>query len=320
MKLIRTPLRISFIGGGSDIPSHYEKYGGAVLSATINKYIYITAKEHLDLFPHNYRLAYSELEKCNGSKEIKHSIIRTLVNQYAYDSLDLDVISDVPAGTGLGSSSAFTVCLHNSLMIGNVSKHTLAELACHTELFDLKEPIGKQDHYAASFGGINLIEFTKTNTVVRPILLNPLQQQELLSSLTLIYVGGQRSASQQLTVQRLSTNSLSEMANYAKKGYKDLVRGNIESLGDLIYKGWSIKKSLSLNISTPQIDLIIDTALNNGATGGKLLGAGGGGFVLLFCPPRNKNRMFDALKPLNLKYVWFNFDYEGSKVLYEDEA
>lgn len=319
MKLVRVPLRISFAGGGSDIPSHYEQHEGAICSITINKYIYITAKPNLSLFPHRYRLVYSQVEECNDREEIKHPIIKQLVKDYAIPALDLDVMSDIPAGTGMGSSSAFTVGLHKALgEYDQPTKFYMAELACQTELTDLKEPIGKQDQYAASFGGLNYIHFTKEGVTVAPILLPESKLKQLKQCLHLIYIGGNRSASKLLKEQ--NTNdfmTIHNIALLAQEAASCLRRGQIEDLGPIIKDGWEHKKSLSAGISNEYVDTIIDTALKHGATGGKLLGAGGAGFVLLFCPLKNKYEMFNGLREHKLEFVDFEFDMEGCKVLYE---
>lgn len=318
MKLVRVPLRVSFIGGGSDLPAHYETYGGAVVSATINKYIYITSKPQSGLFPHKYRLAYSQLEHCNTSDEIKHPIIHNVVKEYNIESLDLDVVSDVPAGTGLGSSSAFTVGLHN--ILGDremLDAESLADNACYTEIDALKEPIGKQDQYAAAYGGLNLIEFEKSGVTITKLTESG-YQSALESRLTLIYLGRTRNASKILKAQTLNHRTLNEMADAARWFSTYLKAGALEICGDIIKEGWELKKSLSPNASNPLIDTIIETAINNGAISGKLLGAGETGFVLLYCSPYNRHRMLGGLRHLNLRYVPFAFDYEGSKVLYED--
>ncbi len=316
MILTRTPLRISLAGGGSDLPHHYEEYGGAVCSFTINKYIYITAKYSTGLFPHKYRLVYSKVEECNSIQEIQHPIIRKIMPTLGPTGLDLDVMSDVPAGSGLGSSSAFTVGLLNAAHAENFSKHMLAEEACDIEIDKLKEPIGKQDQYAAAFGGLNLFEFVKDDVIVRPIQ----HPYGLRGMLHLIYVGSNRSASALLAVQskQNNTTSLREMSALAQVAAAYLRVGELEGLGEVIRRGWELKRALSPSISNERIDTIITTALANGATGGKLLGAGGTGFILLFCPTESRVRMLEALSPLKLKYVPFDYDMEGSKVLYVD--
>ncbi len=317
MRLARVPLRISLAGGGSDLPSHYEQHGGAVVSFTIDKYIYITAKPNLSLFPHRYRLVYSKVEECNNRSDIIHPIIRQLVNDYSVGALDLDVMSDIPAGTGMGSSSAFTVGLHHALGSPR-DKHELAELACETEIGDLKEPIGKQDQYAAAFGGLNYFGFNKDRTIVKPIVIPTFQRDELLSSLSLFFIGGSRSASQALVEQQHPDNYslLNDMADLAEEA-SILLTYNCGFVGGFLKEGWELKKRLSPNVSNERIDAIIGTALDNGATGGKLLGAGGAGFVLLFCEPSKRDSVFKALKEFNLTHVPFNLDTEGSKILYE---
>jgi D-glycero-alpha-D-manno-heptose-7-phosphate kinase len=319
MRLVRIPLRISLCGGGSDLPSHYEEHGGAVLSFTIDKYIYITAKPNTSLFPNNYRLVYSRIEECKDRNSIIHPIIRELVDFYGVGALDLDVMSDIPAGTGMGSSSAFTAGLHLALG-GKKSKHELAELACQTEIDSLKEPIGKQDQYAAAFGGLNYFEFTRNRVIVNPINIPSNEQGKLLDCMHLVYVGGNRSASKLLKEQFNNDNSeaLKQTADLAWFMKKDLEKGNHSDIGYMIQEGWELKKSLSPNVSNDTVDAIIDIALNNGAGGGKLLGAGGAGFVLLFCDPNDQHKMLSGLKPLNLTYVPFGMDFEGAKILYED--
>lgn len=320
MKLVRVPLRISFAGGGSDIPSHYEENGGAVVSTTIDKYIYITAKRNVSLFPHKYRLVYSKVEECNEPDQIEHRIIKALIKEHGVESLDLDVMSDVPAGTGLGSSSAFTVGLHTALSSEPQNKHALADWACYTEINQLKEPIGKQDQYAAAFGGLNYFNFRKSGVDVRPIVLTETDLFALKSRLYLVYVGGTRKASEILEGQTKPDNAwaLRDAARLADQATTALVSRHVDSLGPIIKDGWELKKCLSSSISNERVDEIIGGALLNGATGGKLLGAGGAGFVLLFCPPKDKLGFLEALKHMNATPIPFNFDMEGCKVLYED--
>lgn len=319
MRLVRVPLRISFVGGGSDLPSHYESHRGGVLSVTINKYIYITAKPNVSLFPHRYRLVYSKVEECDDRAEIQHPIIRQLVGDYGIAALDLDVMSDVPAGTGLGSSSAFTVGLHRAL--GHyTTKHDLASQACITEIVDLKEPIGVQDQYAAAFGGLNYFGFTDRRTTVNKVSLEPHEMRYLNDQMHLVYVGGTRNAGNLLKQQASpsNTSALKTMADMAKEAATQLHHGDLDGLGAWVRAGWKLKRKLSPSVSNECIDTIIDTAVANGATGGKLLGAGGAGFVLLVCPKYARDKMLTALKSLNLHYVPFEFENEGVKVLYED--
>lgn len=323
MILVRSPLRISFVGGGSDLPSHYNEYGGAVLSAAINKYVYVLAKSNVTMFPHTHRLVYSQVEEVTHPSLIRHPILKNLVNEWAPYNLDLDVMSDVPAGTGLGSSSAFTCAALKALVNPYVRMHNpydLAEQACQIEIERLKEPIGKQDQYASAFGGINLINFEAGATSVEPLRLTPAEEAQLLRSIHLVYVGGTRYASALLKEQGERDNSgyLKQMAALAREAQSALRFGVVDALGPIIAKGWELKKCLSPNVSSPLVDEIISVALKNGATGGKLLGAGGCGFVLLFCPDFNDYReMRKALEYLDLAYMRFNFDFEGTKILYE---
>lgn len=318
MILVRTPLRISFVGGGTDLPSHFEDHGGAVISTTINKYIYITAKSDLSLFNHKYRLVYSQVEQCEIVSQIKHPIIRRAVEKSLYQTLDLDVMSDVPAGTGLGSSSAFTVGILNALC-GPMDKHQLANEAVKLEVKELKEPIGYQDQYASAFGGLNYITFDKFNTRVSPILLDEFETNKLQHSLHLVYLGGTRSASLVLANQqhKKNTKELKRLTKIAKETNDLLNQGLIDKLGEAIREGWELKRSMSNHISNVEVDNIISLALQNGATGGKLLGAGGTGFVLLYCPVNQKDKMIRALSPLKLHYVPFQMEKEGSRIFYE---
>lgn len=322
MIIVRSPLRISFVGGGSDIPTYYNGNFGAVCSVTIDKYIYITAKENLSLYPHKYRLVYSQVETLTEPTDIKHPILNRLISDYKVPNLDLDVMSDIPAGTGMGSSSSFTVGMHMALSHlkttgdGVKDKHVLAQLACKTEIEDLKEPIGVQDQYAAAFGGLNYFQFSNKMVQVQPILLpEPIL---LLAELYLYYIGGQRSASSQLKEQSMDNETLRKMTSLAWELAHDLSLNDLRCVGGIVRQGWELKKSLSASISTPYIDTIIDTAITAGATGGKLLGAGGAGFVLLVCPLVNRFEMLNALAPFKLREVPFNFDTEGSKVLYDN--
>lgn len=316
IKVVRAPLRISLVGGGSDLPSHYETWGGSVISAAIDKYVYITAKPVSPCFQHRYRLVYSKIEEHISAKAIEHPIIAKLVEDYEVTSLDLDVMSDVPAGTGLGSSSAFTCALHTAFSSLRRMPYPLARLACKTEIDDLKEPIGKQDQYASAFGGLNKIEFTRNRVYVDSLAPH---SSSLRPYLNLLYMGGKRSASLQLSTQNPKNktyilNQLSGLAHEASCYIKDSQYGN---LGPLITEGWELKKQLSPNITTDQIDRLINVAIQNGATGGKLLGAGGAGFVLLFVPPEDRLRVLESVSDLHLGYLDFNFDNEGCKVLYE---
>lgn len=318
MRLVRVPLRISLVGGGTDFPAHYEKYGGGVVSFTINKYIYITAKPNVSLFPHKFRLVYSKVEECALPQEIKHPIIRSVVDDYNLESLDLDVMSDVPAGTGLGSSSAFTVGLHMALGDSR-DKYQLASLACTTEIEDLKEPIGIQDQFATAFGGLNYLQFRKGRISVQPLLLPGEEIETFQAQFLLLYLGGQRSASTVLSRQDSSDKHvLKEMGAIAGEFSVELSRGELSSMGHMVAENWLLKKQLNPAVSNDRVDAVLATASNAGATGGKLLGAGGTGFILLVCPPENQGNVLKSLSSYNLTHVPFKIDFEGAKVLYED--
>lgn len=238
-----------------------------MLSFTIDKYIYITAKPCTNLFPHKYRLVYSQVEEVNDRFNVKHPIIRSVLKQYNVEhGLDLDVMSDIPAGTGMGSSSAFTVGLHQAISKNTLYSKELAERACDTEIRDLKEPIGKQDQYAAAYGGCNLFDFSKEEVVRYSVSTNNLRQW-----LHLVYVGKTRNASKLLMEQSKKDNTLAlnRLACLARLSAGSLSQGDLATVGSIVQEGWELKKSLSPNVSNERIDDIIDTALRGGAIGGK---------------------------------------------------
>lgn len=322
MIVSRTPFRVSFCGGGSDLPSHYLKHGGCVLSTTINKYVYITLEETFG--SESTILKYSDVEVVKGPQEIKHPIVRETLVKYGVNGVQIDSISDIPAGTGMGSSSSFTVGLINAVRAYqnlDSSKKELAEEACDVEINRLGESIGVQDQYAASYGGINFMEFHADGHIdVEPIRLSEASRRRLSHSLMLFYLGGTRSASQVLKSysednadQAKKKNALADLA----RGLRDeLKRGRVEAVGEYLDKGWELKKSMSAGISNPEIDEAYSKAKSCGALGAKLLGAGGNGFLLVYASSKFRDDVRDALSYLH--EMPFDFDDEGSRIVFRD--
>jgi D-glycero-alpha-D-manno-heptose-7-phosphate kinase len=322
--ITKTPFRISFVGGGTDLRTFYSRRKGAVLSATINKFMYISSHDFFE--PKKIRTKYSITETVDRVEELKHPILRTVLTKLQVNGgLEISSIADVPAGTGMGSSSSFTVGVLHNLMVRKqlpVSKEILASTACEIEIDILGEPIGKQDQYAAAYGGINLIEFHPDETVrVSPLYLKPQNRKALEEHLMLFYIGSQRSASAILAEQNKNTaiqqekfNALCSMADMAEELFDKLIQGEILEMGTYLHRNWLLKRQLAGGITNAVIDEIYQTALSAGAIGGKLLGAGGGGFMLFFVEPEKKATVMSKLS--SLRHFPFQFENEGSKLIY----
>ena len=289
--LSMAPLRISFLGGGTDIPTYYTKSKGCVVSAAINKYVYVHIKRHDPLFQERYRISYSEVEHTNSRDLIKNSIVKGCLELLKIDEpIQISTSADLPAHSGLGSSSSFAVALLNALHTlknENVSPVQLAEEASSVEIELLGSPIGKQDQYAAAFGGLNLFEFATDGRVsIDPINLSSVEVNALLNKAIMIWTGRSRDANSVLTDQALQANSnqehLLELTNLARDFKSRLLEKDVDwnTLGPLIKKGWNLKQSFSTKIATDEVTTITDTLDSLGCVGYKLLGAGGGGFVL----------------------------------------
>jgi len=324
MIISKTPFRISFFGGGTDYPVWYRENQGAVLSTAIDKYCYITIRYLPPFFPHKHRIVYSKIEMVNDINEILHPAVRATLKFVNIDKgVEVHHDGDLPAKTGLGSSSSFTVGLLNSLyaLKGVIpSKLQLAKEAINIERDILKENVGAQDQVAAAFGGFNKINFNgKDEIKVEPITLNKERIKELDNHLLLYFTGFSRTASEIAKSQIENTpnkkRELSLMYQMVDEAIKILNENrDIKDFGKLLHEAWSLKKSLTDKISTPEIDNIYEKALQAGALGGKLLGAGGGGFMVLFVPPENQPGVREKLK--NLLEVKFHFENEGSKIIY----
>ena len=322
MILIRTPFRVSLVGGGTDLPEFYQKNGyGAVVSAAIDKYMYIVIHKY---FHNKIRVKYSKTEDVDSPEQLEHPIARECLRMMNLSSgVEIASLADVPAGLGLGSSSSFTVALIHALHTfkgAHICKDLLAEMACDVEINRLAEPIGKQDQYAASFGGLNYIRFAKDGLVsVESLMINGDVIAELKRRLLVFYIGRPRLARDILTEQRknlVNSNGfalaqrLVRLADEARDAIRD---GRLERIGDILDQGWKLKTGLASNISDPEIDAIYARGLDAGASGGKLLGAGGGGFMLFYCEPQFQRRLRGALELRELPFEW---DREGSKVIY----
>jgi D-glycero-alpha-D-manno-heptose-7-phosphate kinase len=321
---IRTPFRISFLGGGSDIESYYKHDYGCVLSTSIDKYIYIFIHKY---FTDQIQVKYSKTELANNLSEINHPIVRETLKKFNLKGVDINSIADIPAGTGLGSSSAFTVSLLNALynyVNKAKSKVDLAKEACDVEINLLKEPIGKQDQYATAIGGLNKIYFHSDGSVkIVNIDISKEIKNYFHSNLILFYYGKQRDASSILKHQKSNIendsntkNILKKMVALAEDGYQLIISSKFTEFGMLMNENWMLKKSLSTNISNLQIDEIYNNAIKNGALGGKLLGAGGGGFLLFYVEKENREKLKKALSPL--KEFNFHFEENGTQKIFQN--
>lgn len=321
MIITKTPFRISFCGGGSDMPDFYREYGGCVLSTSINRYMYITMHPYFD--KNKTAVKYSQTEIVDNIANIDHSIFKHVLNEKGISGVEIVSTADVPSGTGLGSSSAFTVGLLHTLYCYQgkyVSKGRLAEESCVIEIDKLGNPIGKQDQYAAAYGGLNFISFHKDDTVsVEPIVTKSETLKELQANLVMFYTGVTHDANKILAQQKRNLNmaaskdNLIQMCRLARQMKHALEKNELSDFGNTLNEGWYRKRELSGEISNPEIDRWYDIAVNNGALGGKLLGAGGGGFLLFYCP---KERQEKLEKALGLERLDFSFEHDGSSVIY----
>ncbi|MCB0181433.1 MAG: GHMP kinase [Anaerolineae bacterium] len=327
MIITRTPLRISFAGGGSDLPAFYEHERGAVVSTAIDKYIYINVNPKFD---HKIRASYSVTEIVDTVDELQHELIReALYLLNLKEGIEITSISDIPSkGTGLGSSSSYTVGLLNALYAyrGHMAgAERLASEACHIEIDRCHKPIGKQDQYIAAYGGLQYIRFNSDGSVYTdPVICSPATRKILHSRLLLLYTGLTRSADNILSEQTKETRSSEEkraslkyMVNLADQLCEALGRDEINAFGEILHAGWLEKRKLATNISNERIDDWYNRGRMAGAIGGKLLGAGGGGFILFFADPAYHTDICRALPELTR--VPFNFCPQGSKVIYVEE-
>ena len=321
MIITKTPFRVSFCGGGSDMANFYEKYGGCVLSTSINKYCYISIHPYFN--ENQTLLKYSENELVDEISQIKHRIFRQVLGDMNVHGVEITSTADIPGGTGLGSSSTFTVGLLNTLNCYNgkfVSKNKLAALACEVEIEKLGNPIGKQDQYGAALGGLNFIKFNQDGSVSHePIMMDGKIYHTLPHNRLMFYTGTTRSANTILAEQTKNITSedkaknLLKMCDLAKDMKTALESNDISSFGKILDEGWQLKKELASGIANPAIDEAYEIAMKNGALGGKLLGAGGGGFLLFYC---EEEKQAQLKKAIGLKELDFSFERDGTSVIY----
>ena len=322
MLISRTPFRISFVGGGTDFEDFYRQYPGRVLSTTIDKYIYLGLNPR---FEKGIRVSYSKTEEVASREQIEHPLVKAALEETGIESgIEITSVGDIPGrGTGLGSSSSFTVGLLNGLysFLGKyVPPDVLAEKACRIEIEKVKSPIGKQDQYIAAFGGLNVINFNSDGKIeVEPVYLSPKTKDDFQNHLLLFYTGIQRSSGPILLEQRENINKkfefLKKLSDLVPPFRNFLKLGDFQKMGEILHQNWLMKKELSSGISNPQIEEMYQAALAEGAFGGKVLGAGGGGFLLVMAPPENQSRIKEALKQYRL--TPFRFSEAGSKIVFK---
>ena len=327
MIISRTPLRISFVGGGSDLPAFYRQEPGAVVSTAINKYIYITVNPKFD---DKIRASYSRTEIVDGVDELRHELIREALRMVRIGrGIEITSISDIPSqGTGLGSSSTYTVGLLNALYAYRnyfAGAERLAREACTIEIERCGKPIGKQDQYIAAYGGLQFIQFNPDDSVfVDPIVCEPGTRERLQEGLLMLYTGLVRNADDILREQSHNTQtdeekraSLRRMVNLAGQLREALLRNDLNGFGEVLHAGWMEKRKLASGVTKPIIDEWYERARAHGAIGGKILGAGGGGFLLLYAPPERHPEICEALR--ELRPIDFCFSPQGSKLIYVEE-
>lgn len=331
MLLARSPVRISLAGGGTDLPAYYETFGGAVLSATINKYFYVFLSvaegDGLQITSSDYRTFYRH----DGHEPLVWDgdlrLPRAILSHFGVEQgLSMFLASEIPPGTGLGTSSSVTVAIVKAVSTAlglQLSRGELAELACYIEIDKLGEPIGKQDQYAAAFGGLNWIEFGAEGVHVEPLRLPADTLRTLAGNLLLFFTGSSRNASEILTLQRESSRlressvieALDRVKAMAHEVRRGLERGDLYVLGELLHENWQQKKRFARGISTARIDEAYDLARKAGAVGGKITGAGGGGFMMLYCEPASRPQVTQALEGIGLKRMDFRLETTGARVL-----
>jgi D-glycero-alpha-D-manno-heptose-7-phosphate kinase len=324
MIIARAPFRVSFCGGGSDIPSFYEKYGGCVISTSIRKYVYLTINQAFN--KNSITLKYSQTEVVDDPQKIQHRIFKQVLTDFGTKGIEITSMADIPSGTGLGSSSSFTVALLKLLYTYNeksVSTYKVAKEACDVEINQLGNPIGKQDQFAAAFGGLRYYEFRPDGFVkVEPIVMRHESYLKLQNSLMMFYTGDVRDANNILgeetknlasqTEKIEGTRKLCELTRQLKTEFES---NNVDALGPILNESWLIKKGLAKGISNQKIDEYYDLAMRAGASGGKLLGAGGGGFLLFYVPGEaEKIAVRAALK--ELKEMPVELDNAGVSIIF----
>jgi D-glycero-alpha-D-manno-heptose-7-phosphate kinase len=319
--IVQTPLRVSFFGGGTDFPSFFCQEGGAVLSSAIDKYIFITVKKRFD---EKLRIGYTRTEMVDYVDEIRHELIREALRKTGIDrGIEVTTMGDIPsAGSGLGSSSTVTVgSLHAmyALLGEIVLAERLAQEACEIEIEILRKPIGIQDQYIAAYGGLRFLEFEPNGQVVaQKVKLSTTAKRRLNENLLLFFTGFTRTADTILDEQKKNINGrlniLRELKQMAYVARNELDSGNVDAIGELLHESWQLKKSLASQISNSALDSMYEAARQAGAIGGKITGAGGGGFLLLYCPHEKQEAVRAALQ--GLQELPFQLEHDGSKVIF----
>ncbi len=324
MIISRAPFRVSFSGGGSDIPAFYEKYGGCVLSTTIRKYVYLAINKAFN--KDSITLKYSKNEVVNDPAKIKHRIFRQVLSDFGNRGIEITSMADIPSGTGLGSSSSFTVALLKLMYTWNeqaASTYKIAKEACEVEINKLGNPVGKQDQFAAAYGGLRYYEFFPDGFVkVEPVIMKHESYLRLQNNLLMIYTGDVRDAnsilakqSKNLAADGSDIEGTKKLCELTRKLKEDFENNNVDELGPILRRGWEIKKSLAPDITNPFIDETYAKAMAAGASGGKLLGAGGGGFLLFYVDdPAKKASVRKALAPLT--EMPFELDQAGCSIIF----
>lgn len=319
MIITRTPFRVSLFGGGTDLPSFYRENGGCVLSMAINKYMYIVLHPTFD---GKTIVKYNKTEIVDDIHNIQHPIARQLLLNYGINGIEITSMADVLSGTGLSTSSAYTVGLINALYnyTGNqFSRKNVAAEACEVEINQLNEPIGKQDQYGTAIGGLKHIEFFQNEQVlIDPIFLRN-DEEIFIKHFVLFYTGLTHSSKEILIEQNKNDNinQLFQIKEIVYDAYDAIDNRNFDQIGYLLNKSWQLKKQLASKITNSLIDKYYQIAIDNGALGGKLLGAGGGGFLLFYCPPEKQNQLRAAI---DLKELPFSIDHEGTKLIYKGDV
>jgi D-glycero-alpha-D-manno-heptose-7-phosphate kinase len=324
MIISKTPLRMSFVGGGSDLPVFYREFGGAVVSTAINKFVYVTVNQKFD---EKIRISYSKTEEARSVEKVKHPLVRESMKLLGIQGgVEITSVADIPGkGTGLGSSSSFTVGLLNALHAfenRHASADKLAQESCEIEIGRCGEPIGKQDQYAAAFGGFSFIQFNQNDSVsVEPIICQRATIRQLENNLLVFYTGITRSASailktQQNAVasQKAKQKTMIKMVGLARQLKAELQKNNLDAFGEIIHENWLLKRSLASAVSNDLIDGCYSRARKAGAVGGKLLGAGAGGFLMFYAPQEKHAAITRELKALRL--MKFGFEPQGSKIIF----
>jgi len=325
MVISKTPFRISFFGGGTDIPKFFNEEGGQVLSISIDKYCYVTARHLPPFFDHSIRLAYSKLEMVKEANEIEHPLVRVALQEFKLNNIEIHYDADLPGNSGLGSSSSFGVGLANCLSALNgrlITRRDLASIVINWERNILREAGGYQDQIAASYGGMNQIIFSSSNNFsIRPIPISEQLCVEMQSRMILCYIPKFRFSSAISVAREIDEKSVRQNLRFIRDSVDIalnlLQKNDFDSFGELLDETWKRKREFN-GVSDSEINQIYSRAVNSGALGGKLLGAGGGGFMLLWCKSDNREQVIRALSPLLV--VPFNFDFTGSQIIYISET